>query len=1194
VAVVCRPRCTLWLEAALDGHGLARPSPFASPQAKRVQRQAQEQGLGMGVPLDDVGRSALQDLRAASTGGPSDVAGVDENGQRTRGGARRGGAAGPATRPGVVGVSGRPAAPPPRASSAAAAGALTGQVQAALQAPPAPAAGGGPANTAAAFSVCVDEEFEAGSAGPVLAAFPPRLGHAPSLPGFAAVRKENAAAPGVWAGARLAQDASMVAPAAPAKLEICTDDEFKEGEEEAAAATEAAAQAAVRAAAAQQQFMRGAGPAAPVPPTMGRGSALALAGAAPSALLPPPVVAPVPGAVPSAKPLGAPAPRRAATTAAGGGASSRSNGAGAGGASSSMILGGYHEVLLVGADGKECCFEESRAAVWFARNPMPPPPPPLPQQQQQQQQPTEGEVLLASAGACAEAAAAAAAQAAAAAIAASVVQAVSGAVSPAAEPVNAAASPPAAEPATASPSAATAAAGAPQASEQQQQHQQHVEEQQQPVLLPASQAQGLQAAERQQPHPAAEKQEQQPQQQQQEEEERTQELALLCEQQSGAETALQAGEDAGQSAEGPELATAVQQAGCAAADVEAAATGDAPEALQSAESAAAPGEPQSLDDLVASRVPPVLSFGDGSEAVGAAAAAALAAAGVEGGAGAQATAAAAALAAAGGEEQLAVAVGADAAAALVAAAAAGEPTVTLSTRAALDAVNALFGADLTQSAAPPPGVAGPGGLPRGGGGGGERRSMAGFMPGGGEPTVTISTRAALASINRMFSSDLTGSAAPSPLVTRAGRPSMRFGLEGGAGFGGGGVGGGGVEPTMTLNTREAMALVNGMFCDDAPAPLGGGDVTQVGWVGFGVPGCGWHRWASCGAGAGGILRRRPEEGLGVVTGWAGTHGSLAAWHMPRSTPLSDRPHPGAPHALLQRMGRGRQSMGFALYEDTEFLSRGDAVAAAARRQRAGRRSSIAPAGGLGLYEDTEFITGRPMDAAGGSGGGSTDLGEGSGQAGAAGKSGRGCGGGDLGGLGLYEDTEFITRPMAAAARGAVALGDGPSGGAAPGHAGLGLYQDTEFLTARPSPPRPTAVRGLAPHIVGAAAPPPAPGVCQGSCAPPPDMAAAACKDTRNDENACPSPRSAASAGEGAAAVPGEGSPERAAFAVRCDSFDVMASPACSRPRLGPGPSSGVPSAGSSPDKVGMGAPSAAGGLRLPAACYRRGATWGEC
>jgi hypothetical protein len=93
---------------------------------------------------------------------------------------------------------------------------------------------------------------------------------------------------------------------------------------------------------------------------------------------------------------------------------------------------------------------------------------------------------------------------------------------------------------------------------------------------------------------------------------------------------------------------------------------------------------------------------------------------------------------------------------------------------------------------------------------------------GAEPTMTMSTKAALASLNRMFNSDFTASVAPSPHVARGGRMSMAAGRPG---DGGGGGWGGGAEPTATIQTREALSLVNDLFCDEAPGAAG--DLTQV-------------------------------------------------------------------------------------------------------------------------------------------------------------------------------------------------------------------------------------------------------------------------------------------------------------------------------------------------------------------------------
>jgi len=247
-------------------------------------------------------------------------------------------------------------------------------------------------------------------------------------------------------------------------------------------------------------------------------------------------------------------------------------------------------------------------------------------------------------------------------------------------------------------------------------------------------------------------------------------------------------------------------------------------------------------------------------------------------------------------------------------------------------------------------------------------------------------------------------------------------------------------------------------------------------------------------------------------------------------------------------------MGFALYEDTEFIG---GAATASFRHRNSRRSSVAPAGGLGLYEDTEFITSAVAAAAAAGGPPAANSAAGSGSAAA--------GSNDLG-LGLYEDTEFITR--------AVPKGNADStddGAAAGGGGGLGLYQDTEFITARCLPS----------HVDGEQRP--APVQQQPLVQQQPQPAAVA--DELSKENGLPS----------AAAAPRQhmdqeniAAPERAwdsparsatsaavAFAQRCDSFEVMDSPEARRQRLeaaegagcAAGSRLGPASAGSSPDKV---------------------------
>ncbi|KIY92012.1 hypothetical protein MNEG_15951 [Monoraphidium neglectum] len=378
---------------------------------------------------------------------------------------------------------------------------------------------------------------------------------------------------------------------------------------------------------------------------------------------------------------------------------------------------------------------------------------------------------------------------------------------------------------------------------------------------------------------------------------------------------------------------------------------------------------------------------------------------------------------------------------------------------------------------------------------------------GAEPTMTMSTKAALASLNRMFNSDFTASVAPSPHVARGGRMSMAAGRPG---DGGGGGWGGGAEPTATMQTREALSLVNDLFCDEAP---------------------------------------------------------------------------GAAGDLTQRFPRGRQSgaAGLYLYEDTEFISRADAAGAAAARMRAGRRSSVAPpAGGMALYQDTEFLT-RPVGGAGAGAGAGGGLGlyedtefitRPVGAAGVGAGSGHGGSGSGSGGLGLYEDTEFVTRPAAPPAGGGV--GQGP---------GLCMHQDTEFLTGHVAATL-AQQQGRATAAAGGGArgggcdpdstqglvlskenrlPPPA----QAGAEPSADAAAA-----RREQLGSPGrpPRAAVAGGFGAG--PGTPGGAGAALSARCDSFEVMDSPAGLRERLAAraraGSGGGSLPSTPSPDKVGGG------------------------
>lgn len=277
-------------------------------------------------------------------------------------------------------------------------------------------------------------------------------------------------------------------------------------------------------------------------------------------------------------------------------------------------------------------------------------------------------------------------------------------------------------------------------------------------------------------------------------------------------------------------------------------------------------------------------------------------------------------------------------------------------------------------------------------------------------------------------------------------------------------------------------------------------------------------------------------------------------------------------------------MGLGLYEDTEFITRGD-IGAAAARHRSSRRSSVAPAGGLGLYQDTEFITrqmGRPsVPAAGGSGSGGLGLYEDTefitravtGAMPAAGAVGARSSAGDgAPDLGLYEDTEFITHTVAPAAKDS---GTGSESG------GLGLYQDTEFITSRM--PRPEQQPQQQKH-----AKPLGPRDARGGhlAAGPssdPDSTLGLQLSKENRLPPLPPPcteaePSSTAGSEGAYAgfvggAEGLASMQSlpASFARRCDSFEVMDSPLALRERLaaqcGGRGSSSTSSPGPSPDKV---------------------------
>lgn len=115
---------------------------------------------------------------------------------------------------------------------------------------------------------------------------------------------------------------------------------------------------------------------------------------------------------------------------------------------------------------------------------------------------------------------------------------------------------------------------------------------------------------------------------------------------------------------------------------------------------------------------------------------------------------------------------------------AAEPTITITTRKAFDALNVMFNGDLPTMNLPPPQLAADNtsiltGYPH------QRGAAA------ADPTVTMSTRAALDAINGMFGSD--------DMPTAALRRTAV------------------AEPTVTINTRAAIDAMNEMFCDE-PVP----------------------------------------------------------------------------------------------------------------------------------------------------------------------------------------------------------------------------------------------------------------------------------------------------------------------------------------------------------------------------------------
>ncbi|KAL4440602.1 hypothetical protein ABPG75_003603 [Micractinium tetrahymenae] len=248
-----------------------------------------------------------------------------------------------------------------------------------------------------------------------------------------------------------------------------------------------------------------------------------------------------------------------------------------------------------------------------------------------------------------------------------------------------------------------------------------------------------------------------------------------------------------------------------------------------------------------------------------------------------------------------------------------EPTMTLSTRDALAAINQMFGGSLPADAAQHLATAsgsGSGAFASGASAG----SSGAFAVGGGggyEPTMTIATRDAFAALNKMFKGSLPlehGSLPPNPYA----EPTLHLGRSGL-----------GPEPTFTISTRAAFEAINQMF--------GGSGAAAAATVA-----------AAAAAPAGQQQGRQQQQAEG-------------GFRVPAPRPPRARPPAAAPQAPAA--GPADSPGGFMIREDTQFVSvpveamEAEAAAAPAAAAAAAAQS---PAGGFGggfcIREDTQFIT----------------------------------------------------------------------------------------------------------------------------------------------------------------------------------------------------------------------------------------------
>jgi hypothetical protein len=163
-----------------------------------------------------------------------------------------------------------------------------------------------------------------------------------------------------------------------------------------------------------------------------------------------------------------------------------------------------------------------------------------------------------------------------------------------------------------------------------------------------------------------------------------------------------------------------------------------------------------------------------------------------------------------------------AAAAAAAAAYTSEPTVTVNTRAALESMNQMFGSDMATMTLPRDAIAsaaGAGHALAGGRAASRRQGGFGSSYSAADPTVTINTRAALDAMNGMFGGgdDTTTMHGFSQHGNRGHAAAGGAGARYGSSFSGGmqqpGGSSSGTEPTVTINTRAAFDAMNDMFGD---------------------------------------------------------------------------------------------------------------------------------------------------------------------------------------------------------------------------------------------------------------------------------------------------------------------------------------------------------------------------------------------